>query len=232
MSETAIGRPGQIEVICGPMFSGKTEELIRRVKRAQIARRVVWVFKPQIDDRYDPIKIVSHSAQELTSIAVESSDDIKQFLENERPLPEVIGIDEAQFFDDGLILLVQRMADLGIRVVVAGLDLDYLGKPFGHMPKLLAVAELVTKQSAVCMSCGAPASRSQRVHSRPSLFGPKGTPTDKEAGVVGTSSSQVLVGAADAYEARCRRCFIEQIDMPTLAGGPSVLELPQKMRTT
>ncbi len=206
MSETAIGRPGQIEVICGPMFSGKTEELIRRVKRAQIARRVVWVFKPAIDDRYDAIQIVSHSAQRLESIPVKTTADIEAHFETVRPRPEVVGIDEAQFFDERLVDVVERMAEAGIRVVVAGLDLDYLGQPFGHMPALLSVAELVTKQSAVCMSCGAPASRSQRVHPRAfALFKDKDRPADE----------QVLVGAGDHYEARCRRCFVRAVDTPT-----------------
>jgi thymidine kinase len=186
---------GQIEVICGPMFSGKTEEIIRRLRRAQIARQRVVVFKPKIDDRYDAVEVVSHSRQRIESMPVERAADI---LENVRKMePHVIGVDEAQFFDDALPGVLEDIADAGVRVICAGLDLDYLGRPFGIMPALLSVAELVTKQHAVCMVCGGPASRSQRV-------------SDKLA----DDGKQVLVGAQDAYEARCRGCFVRGVDVP------------------
>ena len=188
---------GHIEVICGPMFSGKTEELIRRLRRAQIARQRVVVFKPTIDDRYDPEDIVSHSSQRLQSVPIESAGEIEPLVRSLEP--QVIGIDEAQFFSGELVEIAERIADGGVRVLVAGLDLDYLGRPFGPIPALLAVAEFITKQLAVCMVCGAPAARSQRVS--PYL------------GRV--SDEQVLVGAQDSYEARCRRCFVRDIDVPS-----------------
>lgn len=192
---------GRIEVICGPMFSGKTEELIRRLRRAEIARQRVVVVKPSIDDRYDARDIVSHSAQRLESIPVQTLDDIEDVAR--RLEPHVLGVDEAQFFDEGLVELAERIADRGARVILAGLDLDYLGKPFGPIPALLAVAESITKQLAVCMVCGEPAARSQRVSHQ-----------------LGTQSEdQVLVGAQDAYEARCRRCFVRGIDVPSRPPG-------------
>lgn len=197
--ETAgqIGPQGHIEVICGPMFSGKTEELIRRLRRAQIARRQVVVFKPRLDDRYDALSIVSHSAQRLESVPIESADELEPLVVRQRP--HVVGIDEAQFFDSRLLDVVERLADRGVRVVVAGLDLDYLGRPFGPIPGLLAIAESITKQLAVCMVCGAPAARSQRVS--PTL-------EDDAAG------ARVKVGAGESYEARCRRCFVRGLDVP------------------
>lgn len=216
MSESALGRPGQIEVICGPMFSGKTEELIRRLKRAQIARQKVWVFKPGIDDRYDAIQIVSHSAQKLLSIPVADEAGIEERWRAPGPRPEVVGIDEAQFFGSALIPLLEEMAESGVRVVAAGLDLDYLGKPFGVVPELLAVAESVTKQSAVCMVCGAPASRSQRVHPRAADLFLRGQGTAPED-VAALDEAQILVGATQDYEARCRTCFVKTIDTPTAA---------------
>jgi thymidine kinase len=188
---------GSLEVICGPMFSGKTEELIRRLRRAQIARQRVVVVKPSIDNRYDANDIVSHSSQRLESIAVQTLDDIQDA--TRRAEPHVLGIDEAQFFDDGLVDLAESIADSGVRVICAGLDLDYLGKPFGPIPSLLAIAETITKQLAICMVCGEPAARSQRV--------------SETLGDV--SDERVLVGATDAYEARCRRCFVRGIDVPS-----------------
>ncbi len=188
---------GHIEVICGPMFSGKTEELIRRLRRAQIARQRVVVFKPKIDDRYDVNDIVSHSSQRLESIPIERAGEIEPHVR--RGEPHVIGVDEAQFFSDELVEVCERIADSGTRVLVAGLDLDYLGRPFGPIPALLSVAEFITKQLAVCMVCGAPAARSQRV----------------SRALGGVTDAQVLVGATDSYEARCRRCFVRGIDVPS-----------------
>jgi thymidine kinase len=188
---------GQIEVICGPMFSGKTEELIRRLRRAQIARQRVLVFKPKIDDRYHETNIVSHSRQALESVPISTFDEIEPVAA--RAEPQVVGVDEAQFFDEGLVPVVERLADSGVRVLVAGLDLDYLGQPFGPIPQLLAIAEVVVKQSAVCMVCGAPAARSQRVSKQLDWI----------------TEDQVHVGADDSYEARCRRCFVRGIDVPS-----------------
>lgn len=189
---------GHIEVICGPMFSGKTEELIRRLRRAQIARQRVVVFKPRIDDRYDSVQIVSHSAQRLESLPIDDVSEIEPHVA--RHEPHVVGIDEAQFFDERLLGVAERLADRGLRVVVAGLDLDYLGRPFGPIPSLLAIAESITKQLAVCMVCGAPAARSQRV---------------SEVLEASDRDGQVEVGAAERYEARCRRCFVRGLDVPS-----------------
>jgi len=175
--------PGSLEVICGSMFSGKSEELIRRLTRAKIARQRVQVFKPRIDDRYAEEEVVSHGGLRLTAVAVSTSSEV---LERTLDRTEVVGIDEAQFFDAGVVEVAGRLADLGKRVVVAGLDQDYLGRPFEPMPALMALAEEVTKMRAICMRCGAPASRTQRLVA---------------------SSERVVVGAAGLYEARCRRCF-------------------------
>ncbi len=180
---------GTIEVVTGSMFSGKTEELIRRVKRALLARQQVQAFKPRIDDRYDKHAIVSHSAaiegsgRTIEAIAVGSSESLEARVEEET---QVVAIDEAQFFDRGIIDVAQRLADRGMRVIVAGLDQDYLGRPFHPMPELMAIAEDVTKVHAVCTVCGAEASRSQRLIS---------------------DSGTVLVGGSESYEARCRGCF-------------------------
>lgn len=173
---------GWIEVICGSMFSGKTEELIRRLRRAQIARQKVAIFKPKIDNRYSEDHIVSHSELKIPSLVVESPKDI---LEHSLEA-QVIGIDEAQFFDNSLVQVCQKLANMGKRVIVAGLDQDYRGKPFEPIPQLLAVAEYITKTHAICVVCGNPANHTQRkTH----------------------DSERVLVGAADVYEARCRNCF-------------------------
>ncbi len=177
------GKTGWIEVICGPMFSGKSEEMIRRVRRAEIARQRVQLFKPALDDRYDDTDIVSHSQQRLPSRPVASSDEIFTLVEDKT---EIVGIDEAQFFDAGLVDVCERLANLGKRVIVAGLDQDYRGRPFVPMPELMAVAEYVTKQLAICMRCGNPAGHTQRL-------------TD--------SRDRIVVGAQGTYEARCRRCF-------------------------
>jgi len=174
---------GWIEVICGSMFSGKSEELIRRLRRALIAKQRVQVFKPAIDSRFGVEEIVSHSEMRLPSIAVSSSTELLARLDHRS---EVVGIDEAQFFDPGLVEACQRMADQGKRVIVAGLDKDFRGAPFEPVPALMAIAEDVTKTLAICMRCGAPANNTQRLVS---------------------SGERVVVGAQGVYEARCRRCF-------------------------
>jgi thymidine kinase len=174
---------GWIEVIVGSMFSGKSEELIRRLRRARIARQKVQVFKPRIDTRYSTEHIVSHGEMRMESCAV---DDTRQLVQLIEPGTEVVGIDEGQFFDQDLPSLCGGLADRGLRVIVAGLDQDYLGKPFEPMPQLLAIAEFITKTHAICMVCGNPANHTQRLV---------------------TSEDRVLVGADGLYEARCRRCF-------------------------
>jgi len=174
---------GWIEVITGCMFSGKSEELIRRLRRAIIARQRVQVFKPALDNRYAANQVVSHSRWRLEAERVGHAKEILQRLD---PRTEVVGIDEAQFFDESLPEVCSHLANLGKRVIVAGLDMDFRGKPFGPMPELLAIAEDVEKMHAICARCGAPASYTQRLTA------------DQE---------QVLVGAGDTYEARCRRCF-------------------------
>ena len=177
-------RQGSIEVICGPMFSGKSEELIRRIKRAAIAKQRVQVFKPALDNRYDAMAVASHSQARHEAIPIQSSRELQAWLD---PKTEVIAIDEVQFLDEGLISLLDTLADRGVRVIAAGLDQDFAGQPFGIMPALLAKAEYVTKLQAICMVCGAVASRSQRLIQ---------------------TGGQVLVGAAEAYEARCRHCHV------------------------
>jgi thymidine kinase len=177
------GNLGWVEVICGSMFSGKSEELIRRLRRAQIARQRVQIFKPRIDTRYAEDQIVSHSEQKIASQVVADSKEIMDFIDIRT---EVIGIDEVQFFDKEIVSVCNRLADMGKRVIVAGLDQDYMGRPFDPMPQLLAIAEYITKTLAICMRCGNPANRTQRLIQ---------------------SEERVVVGAADIYEARCRRCF-------------------------
>lgn len=173
---------GWIEVICGSMFSGKTEELIRLLRRAVIARQKVEIFKPKIDNRYSTQEIVSHDKQKIKSRSINKPEEIlKHALES-----QVVGIDEAQFFDNSLIRVCQTLANMGKRVIVAGLDQDYRGKPFGPMPHLLAIAEYITKTHAICAVCGNPANHTYRK-------------TDEK--------DKVVVGAADIYEARCRNCF-------------------------
>jgi thymidine kinase len=174
---------GWIEVIVGSMYSGKSEELIRRLRRAQIARQAVQIFKPAIDTRYAEDHIVSHSDMRIASRAVATSQELLRAVE---PATEVIGIDEGQFFDLELPAACNLLAKEGRRVIVAGLDQDYLGKPFEPMPQLLAIAEFITKTHAICMVCGNPANHTQRLVA---------------------SGDRVLVGAQGVYEARCRRCF-------------------------
>jgi thymidine kinase len=173
---------GWIEVIAGCMFSGKTEELIRRLRRAQIARQRVAIFKPKIDTRYSSDHIVSHSEARIPSCVVESSADVLAQAGD----AQVVGIDEGQFFDAGIVDVAERLADDGRRVIIAGLDQDYLGKPFEPMPQLLAIGEYITKTLAICVQCGNPADRTQRISA---------------------SDERVLVGAKDSYEARCRKCW-------------------------
>ncbi|MDT5270636.1 MAG: thymidine kinase [Acidobacteriota bacterium] len=182
---------GWIEVIAGSMFSGKSEELIRRLRRAKIARLKVQVFKPEIDVRYSRDHIVSHSEMRHESGAVHAAREILELLD---PATEVVGIDEAQFFDNDLVDVANQLAERGVRVIIAGLDQDYTGRPFEPMPQLLAVAEYITKTHAICVRCGQPANYSQRI-------------VEVEG--------QVVVGAGDAYEARCRRCFVPHADAPT-----------------
>jgi len=173
---------GCIEVICGSMFSGKTEELIRRVNRARIAKVNVEIFSPVADTRYDKSALVSHNLNSIPSKAVDSSAAILPLASH----IQVVGIDEAQFFDEGLPEVCQTLANSGVRVIIAGLDMDFKGRPFGTMPQLMALAETVTKLHAVCVKCGNQASFSYRL-----------VPDD----------SKILLGEKDSYEARCRRCF-------------------------
>jgi thymidine kinase len=180
---------GWIEVIVGSMFSGKSEELIRRLRRAQIARRKVQIFKPHVDTRYGEGHIASHSDMRLPSDSLQRSADLLDRVDEET---EVVGIDEGQFFDAELPAVCNALASRGKRVIVAGLDQDYLGRPFEPMPQLLAIAEYITKTLAICMVCGEPANHTQRLVK---------------------SQERVLVGATGSYEARCRACFD-----PTLAG--------------
>jgi thymidine kinase len=177
-------RKGWIEVVCGSMFSGKTEELIRRLKRAKIAKQRVEIFKPAIDKRYDDISVVSHDSNSIISTPVENASSIL-LLANE---VDVVGIDEAQFMDMEIISVCNELANKGIRVIVAGLDMDYLGKPFGPMPALMSIAEYITKVHAVCVQCGNLANHSHRITLEKSL---------------------VLLGEKDSYEPLCRDCFVE-----------------------
>jgi thymidine kinase len=174
---------GWIEVICGSMFSGKSEELIRRLRRAQIAKQRVQIFKPNVDSRFSDDHIVSHSDMKIKSQLVGKAADIPLLVDCRT---QVVGIDEAQFFDLELVAVCNRLADVGKRVIVAGLDQDYRGRPFDPIPQLLSIAEYITKTLAICVRCGAPANRTQRTVN---------------------NAERVLVGATDSYEARCRLCF-------------------------
>lgn len=177
-------RRGWIEVICGSMFSGKTEELIRRLKRAKIANLKAEIFKPAIDLRFDETAVVSHDSNFIHSTPVANSHDILQLANN----VDIVGIDEAQFFDDKLINVCEALALHGTRVIVAGLDMDYKGRPFGPMPQLLAVADFITKLHAICVRCGNLASMSYRKS---------------------PSEEPILLGEQDVYEPRCRKCYYE-----------------------
>jgi len=183
IDQTRTARPGWFEVVTGSMFSGKSEELIRRLRRAQIARQKVQIFKPAIDDRYSNDHITSHSDMRIESLNAASSRELLDQIDADT---DVVGIDEGQFFDAELPAVCSTLADQGKRVIVAGLDQDYLGKPFEPMPQLLAIAEYITKTLAICMVCGSPANHTQRLVA---------------------SRERVLVGATGAYEARCRHCF-------------------------
>ena len=173
---------GYIEAICGSMFSGKTEELIRRLRRAQIAKQKVAIFKPAIDDRYSADQLVSHSEWKIPSVAVKNASEILE----STPDADVLGIDEVQFFGRGIVKVIEELANSGKRVIVAGLDQDYRGVPYEPMPQIMAIAEYVDKILAVCMVCGNPANKTQRL-------------TDQ--------TEKVVIGATEAYEARCRECY-------------------------
>ena len=183
-NSSRAARRGWIEVICGSMFSGKTEELIRRLNRAKIAKQKIEIFKPAVDKRYHEEDVVSHNANAIRSTPIDFAQDMLLLGGS----CDVVGVDEAQFFDDGLAEVCVKLANSGVRVIAAGLDMDYLGQPFGPMPALMAVAEYVTKVHAVCVQCGDIATYSFRSDA---------------------SEQQVLLGEADAYEARCRHCFVE-----------------------
>ena len=189
------GNMGWIEVVVGPMFSGKSEELIRRLRRAEIARQRVQIFKPIIDQRYSTNGIVSHSGLELASDLVRTAEDILIKVE---PRTEVVGIDEGQFLGEGLLDVCTKMADLGKRVIVTGLDTDFMGRPFEPMPRLLAIAEEITKLLAICVRCGNPAVHTQRLVA---------------------SEELIVVGAGGMYEARCRRCFEPQLATQKIEEG-------------
>jgi thymidine kinase len=179
-------RTGWIEVVCGSMFSGKTEELLRRIKRARLARQPVVLFKPRVDNRYDDVKVVSHEGLNADAIPVASA---RELLDRMPPEAVVAGIDEAQFFDEAIVEAAESLASRGVRVIAAGLDQDWRGRPFGPMPALMAVGEYVTKLHAVCARCGGAATRSQRLVA---------------------AEGQLFVGGAAEYEARCRACFVAE----------------------
>jgi thymidine kinase len=175
-----------VEVVCGSMFSGKTEELLRRIKRARLARQRVVLFKPRVDNRYDEVKVVSHEGLNADAVPVGSAAELVQRVQ---VLPHVVGIDEVQFFNEAIVEAVDSLATRGARVIAAGLDQDWRGRPFGPMPALMAVAEYVTKLHAVCARCGGAATRSQRLVA---------------------AEGQLFVGGAAEYEARCRACFVAE----------------------
>lgn len=175
-------KAGSIEVICGSMFSGKTEELIRRLKRAQFAKQTVEIYKPCIDVRYSDDEVVSHDSHSIPSTPIDSPASMLLLSSD----VEVVGIDEAQFFDDTIVEVVQTLADRGVRVIIAGLDTDFMGKPFGPMPALMAVAEDIQKVHAICVKCGSPANHSHRLSS---------------------SDKLVVLGEKDIYEPLCRHCY-------------------------
>lgn len=181
-------KKGWIEVITGPMFAGKSEELIRRIKRLEYAHKKTLVFKPKIDNRYSENEIVSHSKIKTRSINIETAQDILKYVDHDT---EAVVIDEVQFLDHEIVHVVEELANRGIRVIVAGLDRDFRGEPFQNMPELLALAEDVTKLTAICMRCGAPATRTQRlVNGEPASY----------------NDPIIIVGASESYEPRCRHC--------------------------
>lgn len=182
-------RDGWIEVICGCMFAGKTEELIRRINRITYAKKTILVFKPKIDNRYDEGSVVSHSQKKIKSIVISSASEILEHLPEK--LPYAIAIDEVQFFGEDLIPVIESLANSGVRIICAGLDQDFRGEPFGIIPMILSRAEYVTKLQAICQVCGQPATRTQRIIN--------GEPADYDDPII-------LVSAAEKYEARCRHC--------------------------
>lgn len=183
-------KEGWIEVISGNMYAGKTEELLRRIRRLEYAKKTVLVFKPKIDNRYADNEVVSHNNERIKSISISTPKDILNYI---NPLPYAIAIDEIQFFDKEVIEICEALADRGVRVILAGLDRDFRGEPFGIMPELLARAEYVTKLKAICQICGAPATRTQRIiNGKAAKY----------------SDPVVLVGAKEQYEARCRHCHV------------------------
>ncbi len=192
-------REGWIEVICGCMFAGKTEELIRRINVLSFAKKKIIIFKPKIDDRYSSTQIVSHAGRSIDCITIDKASEMLDYLKKEEDI-DVIAIDEVQFFDEDVVAICDYLADQGKRVMVAGLDKDFRGEPFGVMPELLTRAEFVTKLTAVCAKCGAPATRTQRlINNEPASF----------------HDPIVLVGATEHYEPRCRHCH-KVLDKPTL----------------
>ncbi|TMW72149.1 thymidine kinase [Alteribacter natronophilus] len=191
-------REGWLEVVCGSMFSGKSEELIRRVRRASYGKLKVQVFKPELDNRYSAEEVVSHNGNKVYALPVKESSDIPALIENGT---QVVAIDEVQFFSSDILEIVQDLADQGVRVICAGLDQDFRGEPFGCMPQLMAIAETVTKLQAICLSCGSPASRTQRlIDGKPASY----------------HDPIILVGASESYEPRCRHCH-EVPNSPSLA---------------
>jgi thymidine kinase len=193
---------GWVEVICGSMFSGKSEELIRRVRRAQFAKQQIAVFKPQIDNRYSDEAVVSHNGTSIIARPLNQSTDIFKYI---NPEIDLIAIDEVQFFDNDIVKVIQHLASSGHRVIAAGLDQDFRGEPFGQMPAIMAVAELVTKLQAVCAVCGSPASRTQRlINGKPASY----------------DDPVILVGASEAYEPRCRHHH----EVPK---SPNIIEIPE-----
>ena len=180
---------GWIECICGSMFSGKSEELLRRIKRGVIAKQKVLLFKPSIDNRYDENRVSTHNGNSYDSISIEKSSDILNFVKDTNY--DIIGIDEIQFFDNDIVRIINKLADDGIRVIVAGLDMDFKAEPFHPMPEIMAISEMVTKLHAVCNKCGKEASRSQRlINGKPAKY----------------DDPIVVIGASESYEARCRHC--------------------------
>ena len=180
---------GWIECICGSMFSGKSEELLRRIKRGVIAKQKVILFKPSIDNRYDENRVSTHNGNSYDSISIEKSSDILNFVKDTKY--DIIGIDEIQFFDNDIVKIINKLADDGIRVIVAGLDMDFKAEPFHPMPEIMAISEMVTKLHAVCNKCGKEASRSQRlINGKPAKY----------------DDPIVVIGASESYEARCRHC--------------------------
>ena len=180
---------GWIECICGSMFSGKSEELLRRIKRGVIAKQKVLLFKPSIDNRYDENRVSTHNGNSYDSISIEKSSDILNFVKDTKY--DIIGIDEIQFFDNDIVKIINKLADDGIRVIVAGLDIDFKAEPFHPMPEIMAISEMVTKLHAVCNKCGKEASRSQRlINGKPAKY----------------DDPIVVIGASESYEARCRHC--------------------------